>query len=217
MFLSCIYVWHSSLCVHCHWWHTLIAQCKSCSFNDAAQKELQEKKKKGILLNYAHFKESRCFPLSKYHPRSRKKIALKVICLLRTRIVFKHCEHYTFIVTFCHNVAFYTTVSEPRIGEMWELAPDLLSEHSLGLGGRRRGVGLQIRNIMAIILPNTASCGRRKSWKKNALASTSPSSSAAALPLGVGGGGWVGYCVAKRLMKMHVHKTLWERCRSNYN
>lgn len=45
-------------------------------------------------------------------------MALKVICLLRTLIVFKHCEHYTFIVKFRHNVAFYTTVSEPRIGEM---------------------------------------------------------------------------------------------------
>lgn len=47
-----------------------------------------------------------------------KKIALKVICLLRTLIVFKHCEHSTFIVNFCHNVAFYTNVSEPRIEEM---------------------------------------------------------------------------------------------------
>lgn len=47
-----------------------------------------------------------------------EKIALKIICLRRTLIVFKHCEHYAFIVKFCYNVAFYANVSEPRIEEM---------------------------------------------------------------------------------------------------
>lgn len=58
------------------------------------------------------------FPYPNTTQGVEKKIALKVICLLRTPIVFKHSEHYTFIVKFHHDVAFYTAVSEPRIGEM---------------------------------------------------------------------------------------------------
>lgn len=33
-------------CVFIHWWHALIAQRKSCSFNDAAQTELQKKRRR---------------------------------------------------------------------------------------------------------------------------------------------------------------------------